>query len=217
MVNTLSMQKEFLHNYGPVPDLDALFYAVRDHVADKIANHKIDGQRYDNRLIGFSWKMQYTTERYSNGRSIAEECARYTSAGNTVLNDNASYSGTVFIRAAKRMLWLGSVSNLFKGSMVTLGTGGYSTYNGPWNEFGKKCNELEVGIPYSQIEHLETYAYSNQFFLSDFPDLGQMAVMAKLSDTMLQKDITNLWEEDGLAEADKAYIEKLTNLYEKVS
>ena len=217
MVNTLTIQKKFLNEYGPVPDFDHLFYAIRDRLADKIAAHTIDGQITGNRLIGLQWKMQHTTVNYSNGNSIATDQVRYKSAGTDYIHDTEGYSGKIWIRTAFNLRRIGSMSNMFHGSMYSVGTGGYSTHEGPWNALGKELFALEVGVPYADRQDLGTYAYSGHFFMSDFPDLGELAVMSKLGDKSLEKELFHYWQEPGVDESDQEYIEKLTKINDKSS
>lgn len=96
--------------------------------------------------------------------------------------------------------------------MFHIGTGGYSTWEGPWNEYGKTINTLEVGVPHSQRRELAAYSFGSQFYIIDFPGLDEYAVMEKLSDRKLPPEITRHWYADDLDNNDNDYLNFL-NLY----
>lgn len=211
MINTLRTQQKFLESYGPVMDFYDLFNGLRQHLEYEAKQLPYDEQRGVNRLIGLSWQMERTTVPYL-GESIEHYNLRIQNKEYDK-NSDLGYSGRIWFRLDRQLR--GDPSHMFVGSLVHIGTGGYSTWKGPWNELGLECNKLEEGVPWNLRRDLAAYAYQCHFYVSDFPDIDQFSIMKKLSDEEMPSRINDYWEEKGTTENDRAYLQYLINYREE--
>jgi hypothetical protein len=196
-------QKKFLAQHPPITELDDVGNAVRDHLAMKAKNHKIYGQLIDNRLLGVKLSLDHSRIPYT-GKSIKTRDWEMLKIGEP---DHYSYSGKIWFRLAKEAGV--DAHHLFDDSLFHLGGGGYSTWEGPWNEFGKEASRLEQGCPRNLRQPLAAYSFQFQFYISDFPELDQLAIMLKLSDEQLPKKWEYYWVEPDLDANDEKYLEFL--------
>lgn len=108
---------------------------------------------------------------------------------------------------------MGSPALLFQNTGFFLGTGGYSTWQGPWNQTGLDFNRWETGAPYNlRTRPLAAFAFACQFYIQDFPGIDQSFVMAKLSDQPILTDSRFAWEDPNLRADDVRYIDYLRSL-----
>lgn len=203
-------QRHFLKNYGPVLDFDDLGNAVVAFVDDRARAEIIDGQLTDNYLIGLHWTVDYTCVAYA-GHSIN---TRESIMRQSTERDTIGYAGRMWVRFARDIFR--SPDQYFVGSMFHLGAGGYSTWEGPWNEYGKQISELEQGVPVGHRRPFGTYSFSCQFYLSDFPDIDQYAIMKKLEDDAMPERHVFGWDIDGIEQEDQVYIDFLKDYREKM-
>jgi hypothetical protein len=181
-------QKAFLAKHPPITELEDVGNAVRNHLAMKAKNHRIFGQLINNRLLGVKLSLDYGNIPYS-GKSVKTCDYEMLKIGTP---DHNSYSGKIWFRLAKESD--SQAVEMFADSLFHLGGGGYSTWEGPWNEFGKEVSRLEQGCPRNLRMPLAAYSFQFQFFISDFPELDQLAIMIKLSDEQLPKKCEYFWD-----------------------
>lgn len=214
MYNTPETQSKFLAAYGPIYDLQDHFNALLKFMQDRAKTQKVDGQLIDNRLLGLEVTGKLATSNY-----IGESVKSYVNRTNFVhrktdFQDQMGYAGNIWFRLEKE---LGDYSAFFNGSMLHVGGGGYSTWNGPWQEYGQEITKLEVGVPWALRRPLPAYAFNTYFYVSDFPDIDQFAIMQKLGDEELPTEIKFSWQDDDLEENDRQYLDFLKNYKEKAN
>lgn len=203
------MQRRFFEEQGPILDFEELGHAIVRHVNARVQEERKHGQLTGNRLLGLAWELNAVNASYV-GRSIKH---RENAMRGSNERDSAGYSGKIWFRLENELH--NGFDALFYGSMFHIGTGGYSTWEGPWQELGKEIYKLEVGVPWELRQKFAAYTFSGQFYLSDFPDLDQFAIMQKLSDEPMPAVLKFLWQEDGLEERDQFYLNQLKTFQEK--
>lgn len=196
------MQRRFFEEQGEIPTFEDLGHAFVRHIDAQARAERRYGQLTDNRLLGLSFKMSYTQSAYI-GKSVLQREFDQRRSGE---RDTVGYSGKIWLRFLHE---LADGFNALNGCMLHIGTGGYSTWEGPWQELGISLQKHEQGVPWNLRQELACYTFSSQIYLSDFPDLDQLAIMNKLGDQGMPKNITFFWQEDGLEERDHEYITSL--------
>jgi len=208
MINTPDTQRKFLQSYGPIADFDSLFVALRRHLEKEAL--QLPGS---NRLLGVYWILERTNVPYL-GKSI-EHRQLHIQRKSYNKNKDLGYSGKIWFRLDRDLV--GSPSHMFAGSMIHIGTGGYSTFGGKWQNLGLELQKMEQGIPVNLRRELAAYCFQCHFYVSDFPDLDQLAIMKKLSDQELPQRINNSWVVHGLTEQDDEYKTYLKSLKESTN
>jgi len=202
------MQKRFFDKQGPILDFEDLGNAVVGHINDCARAERVHGQSVDNRILGLSWRMDFTRIPYIGKSILQREYDRLGKGG----CDTVGYSGKLWVRFERELSY---GFDFLSGCMIHIGTGGYSTWEGPWQELGNSLQRHEIGVPWNLRQPLACYTFSCQFYLSDFPDLDQMALLQKLSDGEMPKEVSFFWQEDGLEKRDQDYINFLKDYTEK--
>ncbi len=192
----------FLDQYGPVMTCDELATALIQVVNDRLVDHAREKNTRVNSMIGFHWEMTYSSQS-----QLAE---RALTAGNRIA-EMGGYTGKVWFRFEYE--FVGNPAMLFKDTGYLLGVGGYSTWNGPWQQAGLEFNRWETGVPHNQrTRPLAAFAFSTQFYIADFPGIDQTLIMDKISDQPIQAGSEFSWSAYDLGAADQKYIDYLKSL-----
>lgn len=199
---TLTNQR-FLDCYGPIMRLDELARALIRVLDDRLVENAQLKNTQVNRVIGFHWEMEYASRTLLAGQGFKMK-------SNPII-EMGGYTGKVWFRFEHE--FRGNPIMLFKDTGYLLGVGGYSTWNGPWQETGQAFNRWETGVPRNLCTRpLAAYAFSTQLYISDFPGIDQTMLMNKLGDYPIQARETFTWECYDLKTADTRYIEYLKAL-----
>jgi len=202
--------------------LDAVLEIVRDEVNARLAEH-------ERELIGLAMRINPKPNVSFNGTMSADLTKEWLSTrcelkpsvteNGSLIEDRGEpgYDGKIWFRLDQELPpGFGSVNKLFEPSMIHVGGGGYSTWQGPWNAFGKEMESYNIGLPWGLKGTLAAYAYDMHFFKSDIPGLDHMEVMLKLQDRELEKEYYLEWQRDGQPESDRDLIEQLQSLREQL-
>lgn len=208
-------QRAFFAEHGDINDFLDLGHAIVRHVNSRVCLEKREGGYTGNRLLGLSWTMSHVNVNYVGKSILQRENHLLLSMPAMRGSTEPSYSGKIWLRFEKDIV--GSFGALFSGSMYHIGTGGYSTWEGPWQEYGNQLQKLEFGVPWELRRTLSAYSFGSQFYLSDFPVLDQAAIMRKLADEHMPTAIVFDWKEDDLDEGDRDYLEFLQSYKEKMN
>jgi hypothetical protein len=156
-----------------------------------------------NHVIGFHWEMEYASRVLLAGQSFKMK--------SDPIIDMGGYTGKLWFRFEYD--FIGNPITLFKDTGYLLGVGGYSTWNGPWQETGQQFNRWETGVSRNLCtRQLAAYAFSTQFYISDFPGIDQTMLMNKMGDRPIQAHEEFTWEGYDLKTADTRYLEYLKAL-----
>ena len=190
-----SSNQAFLDQYGPVMSCDELGSALIRAVDYRLADQAAAGSPV-NCLVGFQWDLNYTINLPCHTQDYQL---------------TTGYVGRIWIRFERD--YVGNPARLFQDTGFVLGQGGYSTWQGPWNQTGLEFNRWETGVPYNlRTRPLAAFAFTCQFYVQDFPGIDQSYLMAKLSDQPISTDSRFSWEDPDLRAADHDYINYLRSL-----
>lgn len=200
-------QRNFLSNHAEILDLDDVGDALFNHLARQLANdNHTCWKNRPNRLLAVCLRLNYINKSRCGQSIITREC----NMGIRQDEDHVGYAGELFFRTQDELKQK-PPTDFFKDCLFHIGAGGYSTWNGPWQNVGRQINELEQGVPWELRECFGAYAFAFQFYLSDFPSIGQMDLMMKLSDKTLPKSFEYYREEIDLEARDNCYMDYLRN------
>jgi hypothetical protein len=154
MRNHRAEQKQhFDQLFGKPATLDELAQTVI-----RAVDHRFAKLGHRNRVVGFAWDMRYGNISTSHCAPICDE-SNFTNP-----TTHPGWSGRLWIRYAEpNQLSFGS--DLLDGAFTYTGTGGFGSYNGPWEDVSMTqifCNYY----PQPQI-----YSWDYRFFASDWPEL----------------------------------------------
>ena len=213
MTNTTETQRLFNDKYGAVSSFDQLFGTLTTHITARVPQQATRIQSTSNRLLGLSWNISHILDHSLHlPHDAIKSVDHYSHIVNQKyydINKDNVYVGTVWLRFEHEVVEGSCFPSIFHGSMINLFAGGYSTYQGPWQQHGRKINDLEHGVPWTIRQPLAAYAYNCYFYVNDFPSIDEHAVMLKLQDASLPKSATNHWAEKGLDKRDRDYILRL--------
>lgn len=186
----------FLDCYGPIMTCEELGHALIRVLDDRLAARAQEREVRANRVIGLHWDMTYT-----------KTLPYWHSAD----KPTAGYVGKIWIRFAHD--YVGNPGMMLRETGYRIGVGGYSTWQGPWQDRGRQFNQYEAGVPYNlRKRDMAAFAFASQFYVEDFPGIDQTFLMAKLSDQPIIVDSRFKWEVPGLEQADEDYIAYLKEL-----
>jgi len=154
MRNHRAEQKQYFDQlFGKPATLDELAQTVI-----RAVDHRFAKQGYRNRVVGFAWDMRYGDISTSHCATICDE-SNFTNP-----TTHPGWSGRLWIRYAEpNQLSFGS--DLLDGAFTYTGTGGFGSYNGPW-EFVSMVQYLNHNCDFPQPQ-INSWDY--RFFASDWP------------------------------------------------
>jgi hypothetical protein len=112
---------------------------------------KVMQHNTSNTVVGFAWDVRYQSSRAHNSHEVKDKYKPY----------DACMVGRVWIRLAKRNT--GWAPDVLKNTLTYHGTGGYGSYNGPWEHLYKPYHTAK--------EPLHYYSYDYSFVVKDWPAL----------------------------------------------
>lgn len=212
MINTPKMRDEFDATYGPFHNTCELFQGYKSFLQDRIPLIQPE-----NKLIALAWEMKLSRIAHRSNRSIRDQEAYRNSAGYHRADDFLGYEGKIWFRTEVQLRKVYQMQELFRGSLLSIGSGGYSTWQGPWNKYGLEISALESKLDYDILSYddrrpLAAYAYSAHFYISDHPGLDEARIMMKLAGEGFNYNLLDRWQEDDMQDKDDAYLDLLKKI-----
>lgn len=144
---------------------------------DEVAQHTINTinrhlKKKKARVVGFAWQL--TRQPVSNSHYSPLNEVRNWGRDSELPSDYPGWSGRVWIRYSKPLNGFGSAP--FDSTLTYPGTGGWGSYDGPWDSICRahyKRYRLLKKAEKNMYPEPQCYSWDYRFFLSDFPDLEQ--------------------------------------------
>lgn len=219
----------FKQRHPHTTSLDALFGLLRAELTERLAAIEVDESTQGRALIGLAIELRPSKTVSYNGTMSAKLTKQWletrcelpqqrTPEGNFNPNyGEPGFKGKVWFRLDEELPpRTSSVTQFFEPNVMHVGGGGYSTWEGPWNEFGTQLEKRNVGIPWGQKGKLAAYCYDIHFFISDVPGLDHMEVMLKMQDREFESKYYFEWQRDNQAALDENMLCHLDRLQEEM-
>lgn len=180
--NTLEGLKK---KFGEPQTLDDLAWFVINAVNDSLLR-----EDHTARVVGFAWNVGYSKNVSNSHDSPVNGVCNW--GGREVLPDGSpaprgypGFSGRVWIRINKRIS--GFASSHVSRSFTHPGTGGFGSYNGPWNAVATAYYANFRNNSLSTSDEPMMFSWDYRFYVSDFP-----AIANHVSKTQVYQALANL-------------------------
>ena len=171
--------------FGDPQTLDDLAWFVINAVNDSLLRADPTA-----RVVGFAWNVGYSKNVSNSHNSPANGVCNW--GGREVLPDGSpaprgypGFSGRVWIRINKRIS--GFASSHVSRSFTHPGTGGFGSYDGPWNAVATAYYANFRNKSLSTTDEPMMFSWDYRFYMDDFPEIANL-----VSKTQVYQALANL-------------------------
>jgi hypothetical protein len=184
-----NIKDNIIKDFGEPASLDELAYTII-----KIIN------QYQTQVIGFSWKIRHE-ENVSNSHYCPIDGVTNWGGTENIPKSYKGWQGRVWIRYATELSDF--ASKPFCNTLTYPGTGGFGSYNGPWENISSAAYLLKKTGPI-------IFSWDYRFFDNDWPLIKQyveeLSVYERLSNIKQNYYHTFLWEDENTAKLDADFL-----------
>lgn len=163
-------------------------YGKSPESLDEIAEACIAVISQKHEVTGFAWNIQYEPEISNSNEAPIGKKTNWYRRKHLPLG-YPGFHGRVWIRF--RTSPPAFTSSLFPATLTYVGTGGYGSYKGPWDEIAKAAYHSKGCTGFDErYNNVACYGWDYRFFIDDFPKFAEIFTETRIKP----------WEQEQLLE-----------------